>query len=136
VFAQFSNSNRLTGLAFGPGGQFGSELFGVDHNGTIFKVAPNGLYSEFTVNPPIGQNETLAFGSLAPTNPFGENLFVAPDGKGQIIKIDPNGVSSEFASGFAGFDFRGVTGLKFSQDKNTLFVTDDNAGIIYAITSQ
>ncbi len=135
-FAQLANSNRLTGLAFGPGGRFGSELFGVDHQGTIFKIAANGSYSRFAADPPIGQNETLAFGSLDPNNPFGENLYVAPDGKGQIIKINPDWKASVFASGFAGFDFRGVTGLKFSPDQKTFFVTDDNAGIIYAITEQ
>ncbi len=133
-FTTLNDSNRLTGLAFAHGGSFGTDLFGVDHSGTLYKVASNGTSSQFSVNPAIGRNETLAFGNAYTT--FGENLFVTPDGKGNILKITPSGASSVFASGFAGFDYRGVTGLKFSQDNKTLFVTDDLAGTIYAISGQ
>jgi hypothetical protein len=132
TFTKISGSYRLTGLAFAPGGSFGTDLFGVDHNGTIYKIAPNGSYTQFAVNPPIGQDETLAFGS--PYTTFGENLFVTPDGGGNLIKITPAGESKVFASGFMGFDYAGVTGLKFSKDKKMLFVTDDHAGTIYNIT--
>jgi sugar lactone lactonase YvrE len=133
-FATLNGSNRLTGLAFSQGGSFGTDLFGVDHSGVLYRIAPDGMYSQFSIRPQMGQNETLAFGNAHTL--FGDNLFVTPDGKGNILKITPSGGSSVFASGFAGFDYRGVTGLKFSQDNKTLFVTDDVAGTIYAISGQ
>ncbi|MEQ1529729.1 MAG: hypothetical protein ABL925_10460, partial [Methylococcales bacterium] len=134
VFTTISDSYRLTGLAFSDGNQFGKYLFGVDLRGIIYKITADKKISKFPVTPPTGMNETLAFGHAYTT--FGENLFVAPDNAGNIIKITPTGKASVFASGFAGFDYGGVTGLKFSQDNKTLFVTDDKAGIIYAISGQ
>jgi hypothetical protein len=133
-FVRLANGcNRLTGLAFGPGGGFGTDLFAINtNNGVIYKVAANGSYSEFSVSPSIGGAETLAFGSAQTL--FGERLFVAKDFSGEIYQIDPEGHSSLFASGFTGFNYAGVTGLRFSEDRKKLFVTDDNAGAIYVIS--
>ena len=123
---------RLSGLAFGPGGKFGNDLFAIYTNtGDIYRVAPDGNYEKFSVTPEIGRAETLAFGSSA--NGFDGDLFVARDYSGDLLRITPNGKSSVFASGFDGFEAGGVTGLKFNMEKTMLFVTDDVAGTIYKI---
>lgn len=124
--------NRLTGLAFGLGGGFGSDLYGIyAYTGAIYRIDASKNVTPFPVSPQFG-GETLAFGS--PGNLFGDRLFVAKDYSDEIYAIAPDGTSSVFASGFQGFTAGGTTGLSFSQDKKMLFVTDDNAGIIYAIT--
>ncbi|MCK5015364.1 MAG: hypothetical protein KAS66_16275 [Candidatus Omnitrophica bacterium] len=125
-----------TGLEFGPGGAFGSDLYVIDRSGTIYTVTPAGVSSLFAgidFGPLINRAETLAFGRS--TTLFGENLFVAEEGTpGRILKISPDGVLTTFASGFPGFNTSGVTGLEFSKDGNTLFVTDDQTATLYAIT--
>lgn len=126
-----------TGLEFGPGGAFGTDLYVIDRYGTIYTVTSTGVSSLFAgidFGPLIYRAETLAFGR--PTTLFGENLFVAEEGTpGKILKISPTGVLTTFASGFPGFSTGGVTGLEFSKDGNTLFVTDDQTATVYAITA-
>jgi hypothetical protein len=122
---------RLTGLEVGPGGNFGSDLFAIYLNsGSIYKVSGTDPATLFAAIG--GQAETLAFGSA--DNVFGEHLFVAKDFTGDLVEISPQGTVSVFGSDFAGFNYAGTTGLKFSADKKMLFVTDDNAGVIYNIT--
>lgn len=126
-----------TGLEFGPGGAFGSDLYVIDRSGSIYTVDAAGLASLFAgidFGPLINRAETLAFGD--PASAFGEFLFVAEEGTpGSILKISPSGTLSTFASGFPGFSTSGVTGLEFSSDGTTLFVTDDLTSTLYAITS-
>jgi len=118
-------------LEVGPGGIFGTDLFAIYLYGAdIEKVSASGAATLFAGVG--GQAETLAFGS--PGNLFGENLFVAEDGTGNLLEINPDRTANVFASGFVGFNYGGTTGLKFSADKKMLFVTDDDAGIIYNIT--
>ncbi len=121
-----------TGLEFGPGGAFGSDLYVIDRFGDIFKVDSSGAATLFNVNPSILNAETLAFGN--PTTGFGDYLYVAEEGFGNILRISPSGQAEVFASGFS-FSTGGVTGLEFSADGKTLFVTADDApGSLYAIT--
>jgi hypothetical protein len=120
-----------TGLEFGPGGAFGNDLYVIDRYGGIFTVDPSGTATPFSLSPSIYNAETLAFGD--PATVFGEYLYVAEEGSGDILRISPSGHVEVFASGFS-FSTSGVTGLEFSADGETLFVTADDApGSLYAI---
>lgn len=126
-----SGCAMLMGLEFGNGGEFGSDLYGIHYGGgSIYRIDSTGAATLF--GSPLGTGETLAFGD--PGNLFGDYLYIAKNESTTLYRVTPAGAAEVFASGFQGFSSGGVTGLEFSANKKMLFVTDDGAGIIYAIT--
>jgi len=114
-------------------------LYAVDQSGTIFEISNTGsvsLVGGIDLQSQIQYAETLAC-SQGNTN-FGDYLYLAEQGyqpAGRILRVSTDGAIEVFASGSQGFDWWGVTGLKFSPDGETLYVTDDVGRSIYAIQS-
>lgn len=112
-------------------------LYVADQRGTIYEVTNNGsssLLGGVDLDPQIQQGEFLAC-SQSQTG-FGNYLYVVEQGyqpAGRILRVSLNGTVEVFASGFQGFDGWGVTGLKFSPNGKTLYVTDDAGRSIYSI---
>ena len=119
AFASLATGNPVSGsvgdpagIALGPGGAWGSDLYVMDFQGAsgfppvLFRIDAAGNATTFLVDPtqwtqstaPIG----LAFGSAA----FGEDLFVADRvGGGRIWRVDSSANLSTFTTGYA------VTGI-------------------------
>ena len=118
------------GLAFGPGGAWGSDLYVADANltsiggvpdgaGRICRVTTGGVVSTFVLNTSFlnGAN-SLAFD---PTGAFGGNLFVADVLNKRVLQVTPAGAISVFATGFGGL--RGPHCITFGPD-GALYVAD------------
>lgn len=114
-------------------------LYAVDQPGTIFEISNTGsvsLLGGIDLQSQIQYAETLACSKE--NTSFGNYLYLAEQGyqpAGRILRVSTDGAIEVFASGFQGFDGWGVTGLKFSSDGRTLYVTDDVGRSIYAIQS-
>jgi hypothetical protein len=112
-------------------------LYAADQSGTMYQLARDGsssLLGGVNLDSQMQQGEALACGKGA--TKFGEYLYVAEQGynpAGRILRVSLDGHVEVFASGFQGFDGWGVTGLAFSADGESLYVTDDVGRSIYAI---
>ena len=122
--------NGASGLAFGPGGAWGSDLYASDANlasiagvadgaGRICRVTSAGVVSTFVLNAALLNGVTaLAFD---PTGAFGGNLFAADLINKRILQITPAGAISVFATGFGGL--KGAHCIAFGPD-GALYVAD------------
>lgn len=114
-------------------------LYVIDQSGTIFEVNQSGvvkLFAGIDLNTRMYNGETIPCSN--PQTLFGNYLYIAEQRgqpAGRILRVSFDGNVEVFASGFQGFDLTGVTGLKFSPDGRTLYVTDDIGRAIYAITA-
>ncbi len=122
------------GLAFGPGGAWGSDLYVADANLTsaggiadgasrICRVTSAGAISTFV------QNTTLLRGACGlafdPTGDFGGHLYVADVLGERILQVTSAGAVSVFASGFK--NLAGSHALAFGPD-GALYVADPGSG--------
>ena len=114
-------------------------LYVIDQSGTIFEVSQNRtvkLFANIDLNNRMQLGETIPCSN--PQTLFGSYLYIAEQDAqpaGRILRVSFDGTVEVFASGFQGFSHWGVTGLKFSPDGRTLYVTDDIGRAIYAISA-
>jgi hypothetical protein len=132
-------------LTFGPGGVFGSDLYVMHQDtGDIFTVNPDGIFTLFTSISDYLDYDFYTTIAFAPAGPFGGDLYVGASqasGPVSILRIDPTGSVSEFATGFIGASFYpspelrfpNGDGLAFSNDGESLFVSDMLGNAIYRI---
>ncbi len=121
------------GLAFGPGGAWGTDLYVADCDltslgatadgpGRIARVTPAGVVST------VAQNSLLlGAGAIAidPSGRFGGDLFAADILNERILRVTAAGSVSVFATGFANLAGSGC--LAFGDD-GALYVADPGAG--------
>lgn len=122
------------GLAFGPGGAWGSDLYVADANltslgtaangtGRIVRVTVAGAVSTFVQDPALLNGAcALAFDGAGR---FGGDLFVADILGDRILRVTPAGAVSVFASGFR--NLSGSQCLAFGPD-GALYVADPGSG--------
>lgn len=119
-------------VAFGPGGDFGTNLYFND-NGELcrcIRIADaTGSFSEPFVSLP-GVPASLKFG---PGGPFGNDLYVSviASGGSSIFRVKADGSASLFANGFSGL--LSVGALAFSPDGTAMYVADTSGNTIYRI---
>ena len=127
------------GLAFGPGGGWGSDLyvaFGITgriQDPAIRKVTPTGVITDFVKSAEFENPCRLAFDSTAN---FGGNLFVSDIHQELIFEINPAGEVSTFASGFSflsAYDVSETSDIVFGPD-GAMYVADAGAGTVWRIT--
>ena len=132
---------ETAGLAFGPGGDFGNDLYVAFCNSrgstpAIRKVTPDGVMTDFVVSPQFAQTNQLAFDT---TGSFRENLFVSDFEHDVIFEIDPIGNVSVFATGFSfsstPYHETDTGDLVFGPD-GALFVADGGAGTVWRIARE
>ncbi len=119
-----------SGLAFTPGGAWGSDLFVSDANltsiggsadgaGRICRVTSAGVVSTFVLNAAMLNGVTALTFDM--TGAFGGNLFAADLINKRILQITSAGTISVFATGFAGL--KGPQCIAFGPD-GALYVAD------------
>lgn len=121
-------------VEFGPGGDWGDELFFADigDSGNCVRVAyADGTYSECIVAPPGTAPRTIAFG---PGGPWGTDMYVAPSGS-EILRVARDGSSTTFAGGFLAIGAGGADAILFSPDGSVLYVADYTGNAVYAVRS-
>jgi glycosidase len=122
------------GLAFGPGGAWGTDLYVADANltsigspadgdGRIVRLNPNAGASNLVVNTLLDGASGMAFDT---TGRFGGDLFVADILGERILRVTPGGQVSVFASGFN--NLSGSHCLTFGGD-GALYVADPGGGV-------
>jgi glycosidase len=121
------------GLAFGPGGAWGTDLFvgdcdltslgtGADGPGRIARVTPAGAVSTVAQSALLLGAGALAFDT---GRRFGGDLFAADILNERVLRVTPAGAVSVFATGFA--NLAGSNCLAFGAD-GALYVADPGAG--------
>ncbi|MHC4911962.1 MAG: LamG-like jellyroll fold domain-containing protein [Planctomycetota bacterium] len=129
---------ETSGLAFGPGGAFGEDLyvaFSSSRGSTpaIRKVTPDGIMTDFVVSGEFAQTNQLAFDT---TGNFNGNLFVSDFERDVIFEINPSGEVSVFASelSFSSTPHHKCDGgdLAFGPD-GALYVADGGGGVVWRI---
>ena len=121
------------GLAFGPGGAWGADLFvadcnltslgtGADGPGRIARVSPAGAVSTVVQNSLLLGACALAFD---PGGRFGGDLFAADILNERILRVTSAGAVSVFATGLANLAGSGC--LAFGSD-GALYVADPGSG--------
>lgn len=119
-------------VAFGPGGDFGTDLYFND-NGELcncIRIADaTGRFSQPFVSLP-GVPLSLKFG---PGGPFGNDLYVSviASGGSSIFRVKADGSASLFANGFSGL--LSVGALAFSSDGTAMYVADTSGNTVYRI---
>lgn len=112
-------------------------LYLADQDGTIYEISNDGsanMLGGVDLASQIQYGETLACSESE--GGFGSYLYLAEQGDaptGRVLRISLDGSVEVFATGFEGFDWWGVTGLKFNPERDALYVTDDEGRSIYAI---
>jgi hypothetical protein len=122
-----------TALAFGPGGDFGENLFVVSRPAEcILKIDPCGNVSTFACSPLLNGAHDAAFDL---TGSFGGDLYLSADivcpsgfpgscNSGGIVRVTPTGAVSLFADAFATSPgLFGAAGIAFSP-AGTLHIGD------------
>jgi hypothetical protein len=131
-----------SGLAFGPGGGFGRDLYVAfakpstsSPPSKISRVTPEGVMTDFVTSSEFGQTNQLAFDN---TGNFHGNLFVSDWSKNCIFEINPQGNVTVFANGFSfsqtPFHINDGGDLVFGPD-GSLYVADGGAGTVWRITT-
>lgn len=101
----YTEREETSGLAFGPGGAFGEDLYiafvysqrsGYPYS-AIGRVTPEGVLTEWLVSEQFGYTNQLAFDT---GGHFRGNLFLSDYKHDVIWEIEPNGNISLFASQF------------------------------------
>jgi glycosidase len=126
------------GLAFGPGGAWGTDLYVADANlgsvfsasngpGRIVRVNPAGAVGAHVVDPVLlAGASALAFDTHGR---FGGDLFVADILAERILRVTPAGGVSVFATGFQ--NLSGSQCLAFGPD-GALYVADAGSGVSFS----
>lgn len=126
------------GLAFGPGGAWGTDLFVADANlaaispatngpGRIVRLDPSGALTPVASDPALlGGASALAFDEFGR---FGGDLFVADILAERILRVTPAGAVSVFATGFK--NLSGSHAIAFGPD-GALYVADAGSGQSYS----
>jgi hypothetical protein len=124
VISTLANLPGLQGLAFGPGGNFGTLLYTAQTSrGQILRISTTGASTVFATGM-ISPME-IAFG---PGGAFSTDLYVADTGGRQILRVNSSGGKTVFATGIDAF------GLVFRATPPALFVTDYLSGHIIQFT--
>lgn len=121
------------GLAFGPGGPWGSDLYvadadltslgtQVDGPGRIVRLGPGGAETPVAQSPLLRGASALAFGR---GGAFGDDLYVADILDERILRVTAGGTVEVFASGFN--NLSGSHALAFGAD-GALYVADPGSG--------
>lgn len=135
-------SYLIAGLAFGPGGDWGLDLYvaclkasGPRDSLAIRRVTPAGVMSNFAASDMFGSTNQLAFDDVGY---FGCNLFVSDVEKDAIFEVQPDGQVSIFAQGFSfsktpfhKFDSGDIV---FGPD-GAMYVADGGAGTVWRIAA-
>jgi hypothetical protein len=129
-----ANIRGAEGLAFGPGGAWGTDLFvadasltglaaSIDGDAALYRYTPAGARST------LAQDAALLAGAAAlafdTVGRFDGDLFVSDVLHERILRVTPAGTVSVFASGFGNLFASG--GLRFGPD-GALYVADTGAG--------
>jgi hypothetical protein len=138
------------GLAFGPGGAFGTDLYVADCDrgqtcasgttgGAIYRVDPSGNKTLVHLGDPLVAPHGLRFG---PGGGFGNDLYVADlgdwySGTGYIWRIDASGQPTLFAGGpgSAMVDPAGLTFAPGGVFGSDLYVLDRGAGTVSKVAA-
>jgi alpha-amylase len=121
------------GLAFAPGGAWGTDLYvgdcdlttlgsSADGPGRIARVGPAGTVSTFVQSSLLLRSGALAFDT---GGRFGGDLFAADIVNERVLRVTSGGAVSVFATGFA--NLAGSNCLAFGAD-GALYVADPGAG--------
>ncbi len=144
VFTTFAaNVRGAEGLAFGPGGAWGTDLYAADANltslgtsgapanglGRIVRVAANGTVTTLVTNTMLNGACALAFDR---SGRFGGDLFVADILAERILRVTPAGAVSVFATGFK--NLASSCALAFGPD-DALYVADPASAQSFSNTS-
>lgn len=144
VLQTFASGVRgVEGLAFGPGGAWGTDLFAADANltslgssgaasdgtGRIVRIAPGGAVTNVAQNALLNGACGLAFDR---SGRFGGDLFVADVLAERILRVTSAGVVSVFASGFK--NLASSCALVFGPD-DALYVADPASAQSFSNTS-
>ncbi len=129
-----SGINGAEGLAFGPGGAWGTDLYVADANltslgttadglGRIVRVTSAGVVSTLVQNAGLLNGASgMAFDTYGR---FGGNLFIADILGERVLQVTPAGAVSVFAAGFK--NLSGSQCLAFGPD-GALYVCDAGSG--------
>jgi hypothetical protein len=121
----FTKLPGLQGLAFGPGGVFGFNLYAAQPGGgRILRIAANGIATPFAAG--MTSPMDVAFGT---GGAFGTDLYVTDAGNGKILRINSSGKQTTFASGL-----KAPFSLVFRASPPALFVTDYLDGSVVQFT--
>jgi DNA-binding beta-propeller fold protein YncE len=121
----FTKLSGLQGLAFGPGGAFGSDLYAAQPgSGGILRIAANGIAASFATGMTSPMDVAFGIGGA-----FGTDLYVADAGGGKVLRIESAGKQTTFASGL-----KAPFGLAFRASPPALFVTDYLDGSVVQFT--
>ncbi len=125
------------GLAFGPGGAWGTDLYVADADlaslgtaadgpGRIVRLTPGGAATTLVQDPLLQGASGMAFDT---TGQFGGDLFVADILGERILRVTAAGAVSVFASGFN--NLSGSQCLAFGGD-GALYVADPGGGVAFS----
>lgn len=138
----YTDREETVGLAFGPGDDFGNDLYVLFQKqgrhgykpATISRVTPEGVMTDWLVFPTEYEN-TIAF-AFDSTSNFGSSLFVSEFTTNKLLEITPNGNISEFASGFSFSShpdhWHLASRIAFGPD-GAMYVSDGGAGVVWRI---
>ncbi|MBN1126777.1 MAG: hypothetical protein JXA82_17360 [Sedimentisphaerales bacterium] len=132
--------DMVTGLDFGPGGEFGTDLYitfspvqSSTPNSAIRKITPEGVMIDFLLSSEFSHTNQLAFDRIGD---FDGLLYVSDRGNDVVYRIDAQANFSVFASGFS---FTQTPYIKsdggdivFGPD-GAMYIADGGAGIVWRI---
>ncbi len=142
-YSNFVYNMPYTGLhtmAFGPGGDFGTDLYVVftsERSGqkqpTIKTVSPNGAISDFVT---FEESVVINQPAFDVTGNFGGSLFVRDWENNVLYAIEPDGTVAQFASGFSfsrvAYRNYETGGIVFGPE-GAMYVADGGAGTVWRI---
>lgn len=86
----------VNGLAFGPGGSFGQDLYVLTGSGVVLRLHAGGGSVEIASHASLTGARSLA---LDPIGSFGGDLYTVHSGNGSLLRVAVNGAVTPFATG-------------------------------------